>query len=275
MSTTVGKRKNIKHFDEMSHKDFVALMREAEGNEGYLMIDVNMKLDGCLTSFGMDEDNRIWVKTGKSDKIYNVGDFFHYTRKRNFYKNLDPEEFEKVSQRAKEYDTLLETLQRIDVGLTPGSYLVGEMFNAHMATHHYNDSKSRFVNLWYDSNQFKKDYVFYIYEANILNVISGREFEFRDPKIFSGDIQIDPFIMSIWLGHRYDLAGCQLNEYYKWIARNMKRDIAEKIFKHGIINERAYQLGACEGIVIRRILDADNKQFKIITPEFREMVKKS
>lgn len=280
MSTTVGKRKNINHFDEMPQKDFVAFMREAEKGDGKVMVDINMKLDGCLASFGMDVDGRIWLKSGKSDKIYTVGDFTTYTRKKyngQFWHSSKAEEKEQIFRRAQGYDNLLDRLQTTEVGLTPGTYLVGEMFNTYMATHKFGTCKSRskFVNLWYDSDQFKVDCVFYVYETNIAQTIDSRRFAFRDPKIFSGDVEINSFNMGVWDGFRDNLSKQSLSEFYKWIARNMKRDIAEDIFKQPIINERAHQLGACEGIVVSRIHDTSKKQFKIITPSFREMVKKS
>lgn len=281
MSTTVGKRKNIKHFDEMPHKDFLALMQEACFNDGVIPVRVNMKLDGCLVSFGMDEDGRVWLKSGKSPKVYNYGDFYRYTA--NKYKEpcwhpTQYEERDAIFKRARCYDNILERLQTTDVGLTPGTYLVGEMFDTYQATHQFGTckSKTKFVNIWYDNEPFKNsDCTFYVYETNIAQTIDGRRFSFKDPEIYVGEIEIYADIMSIWDMHLDAFKKRSLNFYHQWIARNLKRDIGESIFNRSDLYEAAHQLGACEGIVVSRLNDTSQKQFKIITPSFREMVKKS
>lgn len=270
----VAKRKNIKHFDQMSNKAFIQFM---DGVSGYndVNLKVNMKLDGFLASFGKDEDGRVWLQTGKSEKIYDPQDFLTYTRNKN--KDRSGEEYATLIKRATCYKRLLFHIQGHCVDLKPGDFATCEVFDKNQATCIASSTSTqyKFVNVKYNARKFPEDYTLYVYNTNT-DLIGKKYFniEFRDPNIWNGFVKISDTVMEVWHCFEKSLKKSRLDKASAWIMKNLKAEVADDISNYSLIKEKSLQLGASEGIVIFSIPD-DGVPYKIITPSFREMVKKS
>jgi len=259
----------------MSNKDFIKFMNEAEGYLNAPPLKVNLKLDGCLVSFGMDEDGRIWLKSGKSKKIYDEGAFWKYTQSKIAF-DRNSEDNQKRLKRASDYDYFLGYLKKNEIGLKPGDFVVGELFNRFGAVLSCGTgmaSRLKFVHLEYLASEFPKHYTIYIYNTNTnLESKIFDTIEFRDPCIWVGFQHLSEDLMNIWKTFKKDLSASRLTKHASWILKKIKEDISKEIYKYHV--KQASKLGACEGIVIMPVPE-NGKMWKIINPSFREMVKKS
>jgi hypothetical protein len=282
MDITGTKRKNIQHFDEMSNKDFHLIMDEIL-DYGSIKLEANHKLDGFFSSAGRDFDGRIWMASGKSGKIYDGKDFVRFAQAKHKEKNT-PQSALSVD-RSIRYRNLLELFQKEDPEwLKPGDWFTGEWFDTMGVTQSfgsYGPHTVQFVNLKYHYAKFADRLTVYVYETNNPRIV-GQEFgkgwsnkvEFRSPVLFYKNyFEIDPNIFETYEHYQDTLRKSKPAYWDSWILQQMKRCIGEQLLAD---IERIYDLtnilGATEGVVIKTIT---GKKYKLITPEFRKLVKKS
>jgi len=280
--------RGIQHLTQMKPLEFLELIKEIKDKLGSKLkfpeVKITEKVDGAALTIGLDENQKFFIQTARSDKVYSGSVFVEFAKQKNRPLEI-ANAYKELFDYLKNHKKLQTVLKKYWV---PSGYGIrGEVFWIGLAQE-IKDNKIRFVAIEYDKSKIGEKLTFIMFKALTLSgekhpkeedlfkelkSISDREIKFFTPEIYFDEIDVSyivkkvdtliksyPQIKEILTSRKKK--DRELKEVLTKLIQELQKELASKIIT--IANPKFGD--EFEGVVI----DILGKQYKIQSDIFRK-----